>query len=677
LKLDLGRKAQEIDIRNEAIRELNRKLTELMTENRDLKDQQLDNSKLSHQSNTYTGVEVGKLTELNNLRMENTTLKQEMLGLKHKLNFLDQNQQSIQQLQIENSELKQKAETIGKQLLTQMSAGSNNSVEVEKLKLDNTFLKQNLEVLKNQIVSLSSDSQSIQGELDRLRQANRQMAKDAAGNDATIQSLKRQLELLETQKSTAVEQLNKANEEITLKSKGIEDAKAAIVEHIGQFGAKDLMIASLREEVEKLKTTNLSLSTHGGHLEEAQNLRLEISSLKQQNIETKLKMDDISSLLKQAQDNEKRLEQDNLLLKSEKRTLQDLVQELQTKVYSTVENEKATKKELDVVKRDLQNIVLQKALAENVAEEAQSEVNDARHYSEMTKMENEGLKMELERVKLILEQMSSPKNETQPNPKFSAINYKLLEDQVNILNQENSRLRQEKNQAIVDGERLRLTEDKNRDLREEISMLKDRNLYLESELKEKMKHNVVADSANDDMVRKLREEIRQLREKEVKRGPVASGGPIRIINPIESPVLEHYNNVERGSSQASTPSKNFDFDIEKLQSQLKEKNLRIEALEDRIDNLTSELEKAHEAQISLKQSFHSNYSNEKVNVAQSQIETIAKKENIQLRDRIRILEDRERQLLDSELEKDTLITLLKDRLAQAKENNNNLSIGLE
>ena len=714
---DLLNNMQKIELRNNAIREMNLKLTDLQVENKLLQDRVLSASKQAlPKSNPY--MDAPTVAEVAALKVENTGYRQEVIGLKHKMELMQKTMTNFDRLQSENVELKQKADNLGKQLIGHLTNTSSSSIDLERMKLENSLLKQNFDTLKAQLIEATDKITDLeafyQTEQDRLNTALTKITREHLATGESATNFKRHIGVVEQQRNSLEEQLRNTQSELDETTVKLDKVRNELIEQLGKIGTKDIEIEHLRDELSSLKMSlESALSQKSGEAEdEMRGLRSEINRIRESNLEKNIRYETAET---QYQLDIQRLREDNLkgkmridsleaqedINKEYKMEMENEISELRkeneavllrngemlSELTTQLANTSRILADNDDLRLQLTQMREAGELMEKQLEEAQSIVPRFKHEANMLSMENTGMKQELARVTNMLDRMTGKGNpEVQNNPKYSAMGFKMLEDQIMLLSNENQRLKDERAEGVIDGERLRISESRNKDYREEITMLKDRNLYIETELKKELREHSNTGNSNDEMLMKLREEIRMLKEKESRRAPA----PMRIVNPVQSPVLEHYTPQRSATMSKSTSHSEkmlkdrvmMEVKVAKLERELVEKALRIEYLEVKLNETTEDL--AHlkpfgalGIQPPHLTSYPSHDNVEGMTPRSFAVEETSKVENIRLRDRIRILEDRERQFIDEELEKDNLIASLQDKLVQAKEHNNNLSMGLE
>jgi hypothetical protein len=96
---------------------------------------------------------------------------------------------------------------------------------------------------------------------------------------------------------------------------------------------------------------------------------------------------------------------------------------------------------------------------------------------------------------------------------------KLLEEQVGILTAENGRLKEDRMRAMIDLERFKKMDESLKMVREENHILKEKNHGLEADIGKLWKEEAAIKQHSSNLIDLLREENRQLKEAASKRGP--------------------------------------------------------------------------------------------------------------------------------------------------------------
>jgi hypothetical protein len=96
---------------------------------------------------------------------------------------------------------------------------------------------------------------------------------------------------------------------------------------------------------------------------------------------------------------------------------------------------------------------------------------------------------------------------------------KLLEEQVGILTAENGRLKEDRMRAMIDLERFKKMDESLKMVREENYILKEKNHGLEADIGKLWKEEEAIKQHSSNLIENLREENRQLKEAASKRGP--------------------------------------------------------------------------------------------------------------------------------------------------------------
>lgn len=268
-----------------------------------------------------------------------------------------------------------------------------------------------------------------------------------------------------------------------------------------------------------------------------------------------------------------------------------------------------------------------------------------KHELEMARLENAGLRDELERLQTNISHLADHKPKPQPGQKYSPVAFKMLEDTLKLLEDENLRLKSEKAKITIDAERLKQAEERSTSAREEASNLKTRVFYLEDQIRSLHSQQVEKDRMHDAIIQKLREEIR------------ASGTPSKLG--IISPQLGPSSSLKSHTLSKESPGISPDFEREKrlieaklaqAEKDLRAKDQQITLLKERNDSLAKEIEQYRKETPTAK----------KPSSASLAIE----REVEQLRARVALLEEREKEMLDSEAAKEKKIRTLEDQIVK-------------
>jgi len=276
-------------------------------------------------------------------------------------------------------------------------------------------------------------------------------------------------------------------------------------------------------------------------------------------------------------------------------------------------------------------------------------VSQMNHEVEILKLENEGLKQELNRLNGVVQKLSE---RPASDPKSSPLGIRMLQEQISTLENELAKSRDQRNNSALDAERLRQAEMRLTDIRVENEALKTRCSYMDEQLRMLNSELVKKDSNHEELVNRLREEIKGFRESEMK-GSFA--GSSFGISPQIGP-----SSMMQGKSRMISPvfpDDNFrkekavlEANIANLENELRTKDKHISNLTDRINTLNKDIDVL------------------KPNANVSSGEGFMKKENILLRERMALMEEREKELLESEAHKDQHIKQLQEQVRRLEEN---------
>lgn len=622
MRRDLTQKQIEIDTRNNVIKEMDGRLNKVLAEKSGLEARLHEKSdsisRLTPQQDTAYLQAVQ--SELSQAMLELTTIKQENMALKHKVESTQSGSSLVQKLQLENADLKQKAESIGKQLLSQMSNKSTTSVEFEKLKLDNSFLKQNLDALKTQIGTLNSINQALRIEL-------------------------------EATKEFIIRKEGQQNEELKLKSElsntkaSLENAKDEVVDMARKANSASVKLeqvqrenSDLKEEIDVLRKRTIGSSRNiQAATQEKDQLKIQLTMLREEVIEAKLKAENLESKLQANEKEFSTMTSENELLKFQQEKNQSELESLKNQLELATSS---IRHQSDAIESEKHHARVVANLEEQVDLHKEAEAKVTRDINLLTK-ENKELLAELRRISGLLEAASKSQHGALDGQKYSISGIKQLEDQVLSMEVEIRKLKEEKNLLTMDSDRLKTSEVKNREIRAELDMSRHRMEYLEAELNRKREEVDAAKEDGHGMVQKLRDEIRQLRENEGRERP------INISNPQMSPLVNPRSNLKLSADaieEKQVKDKLYlEIGLAKAEKQIKDKDAKIIGLESKIGDLKRDIEKQRLLS---------------TNTQADRLEETLKRENLQLMERINTLEAQEHQLRENESNKDKIIAQL-------------------
>lgn len=561
--------------------------------------------------------------ELTQLRVDLTTIKQENMVLKHKADKLQGNLDQFKNLKTENLDLKSKAENLGKQLIAYMTSNSTNAIELEKLKLDNNFLKQNLEALKAQLGITHSDAVTVNQELEKAREELLKLMKQKD----EAQSKKKEADELAKKLSEATDEL--------------WDLKARHGATEAENDRLKRQSAIQQEEIESLKKkalgSNRNITTIN---QERDQLKLQLTVLREEANEAKLRVKTLESLLA-----DKERDFDALAAENDR-----ITKELEIVRDSSLSPEQ--KSERSIIESDRKNLSIIQNLEEQLL---LMRATDANHSHQMSLMqsENTALQAEIKRLTNEVEQLLADKEKVSSDfKKHTDVTVKLLEEQVSVLQDENKRLQEERNKAVIDSERTKQAEIKYKELHSEVHLIKSRNEYLETELTQKVKELAACRNSSDDIIDKLRDELKYLKEKEARskdNGVINAG-----LSPLMAAKMGSPKPSNEGVDEAMTKEKlKLEINLAKLERENRDKEAKITSLESRLGDVIRELEKVK----LLRKSQQENSQEQEL-----------KQENAKLKEEINHMRDRESLLLAQDEQKEKLIVHLQHAVKEQMHN---------
>lgn len=580
----------------------------------------------AHQNGASSTANDQALKEIAQLKLDSTTLKQENLVLKHKIEKLQSNLSQVQALQAENLDLKSKAENLGKQLIAHMTSGSTNAIELEKLKLDNNFLKQNLDTLKTQLGSTHSGTATLTQELEKAR--------------ADLTKLKKENLELEKKKGEV--------SELAVKLQGSRDEFIELMTRYSRLEAEverlRPLTAHLEQEIEAQKRANSNFSKDSSSLnQEKDQLKLQLTMLREESIEAKLRIQSLESKLSHKEEEFSTIESERTLLRIENEKIKSEIDHLRTSMSTIQATEHVHKASLEVEKKSLAVI----ADLEEQVRHLKSAEGKTSHHAQLLAQENEMLQTEIRRLAGELEALAAEKEQAAGTKRYSAVTFKMLEDQLALVEEDNKRLVEERNKATLDAERTKNIETKVKEQRAEVDLLKRRNEYLETELTQKVKEWAASRDKSDELLQQLREENRHLKEKEMKTGSL--GVASHMASPLMGPKSATGKQGTDVDERQTKEKLMLEINLAKSEKENKDKEARITSLESRIGDLNRELEK-----MKLIRRSHQEV------LAEQEL----KEENSHLKNKLTELKMRETELLSIEEQKDKIIAHLQQSLKE-------------
>ncbi len=219
----------------------------------------------------------------------------------------------------------------------------------------------------------------------------------------------------------------------------------------------------------------------------------------------------------------------------------------------------------------------------------------------MKDMEFAALTAEIDRMKGVLDKFSEKEQSVTKDSRLNTISLKMLEDQIALLNAENTRLREDKQSLVISSERLKNTEVQVKQTKDELTLLKSKNDYLNLELEKRNAEIENLVRSNGQMLDKLREEIRSLKEKELRSSVgSASQSPdknsMREINLLQGSLAKAEQEIRRrdqtikeleGKARAESQSPRGDERLLALQQQLFDREQLISELRYRLETAES------------------------------------------------------------------------------------------
>lgn len=523
----------------------------------------------NHQNSVSPGQYEQAQKDLTQLRLDLTTQKQENLVLKHKIDKLQAGLDQMKEVRNENLDLKSKAENLGKQLIAHMTSNSTTAIELEKLKLDNNFLKQNIEALKAQLGNSQNGSASIVLELEKSR--------------AEVLKIKKEKEELEKKKL-----------EIADLSAKLENAKDEFVDLMTRYSKLEAEHNRLRQENnsyrDDLDAMNKKTAGHENLVnligQEKDQLKVQLGMLREEAIESKLRVESLEAKLATREEDFSAIASANLALINEIEKIKSEYVQMK-ELQSTMASEITVKNSL--VESDKDHKALVQALETQISTLESSEAKHSQQVN-MLNMENSALQSEVIRLKDDLDRLLLEKDQGEASKKYTAVNFKLLEDQINLLEQENKKINGELVKISSEAELTKGVYLKNNELRSEVELLRKRNEYLESELTQRVREFASLRDSSEETIKNLREELKYLKERDLKNTSTlsgASGSP---------PLLGSASNSSRVIQEAQDEKQAkekliLEINLAKLEKENRDKEARITSLESRLGDLNRELEK--------------------------------------------------------------------------------------
>lgn len=305
---------------------------------------------------------------------------------------------------------------------------------------------------------------------------------------------------------------------------------------------------------------------------------------------------------------------------------------------------KALRQTLDEMNKQLLGVMTGSSPSSSTTSGARTP-NHANHQLQMIKLENQGLHGEIKRLKLMLEHIEED-SPHQTNSRYTPVSHKMLEDQIDSLNQENIKLKAQNAKAAMESDRVKQIEERTASAREEASNLKTRVFYLEDQIRSLHSQQVEKDRAHDAMVQRLREQVKVGDAKSPTNFGVAQSpqlGPSSTRNTDSQ-------GFDQGSSELAREKKALESSLAKAERDLRTRDTQIADLSSQVMSLSSEIERLR-AEVSGRGPL-------------SYSDRGASAEVQRMRERVSILEERERHLIESEVEKEKRIRLLEEHVAK-------------
>lgn len=289
---------------------------------------------------------------------------------------------------------------------------------------------------------------------------------------------------------------------------------------------------------------------------------------------------------------------------------------------------------------------------------------------EVLRMENEMLQQEL----ASLQQMMKTNSNTKPaqDQKYSPVAFKRMEDHVSQLNQEIEGLRREVSASQTASRQEVSTEpvENVRELREQVLRLSQRESLLENQLRERAEEFSRRERQLADELRKTQDELKG-RKEQPSSTPHLVGSQMGsfITSGLGSPKEGFQSKIMMGSGelvrqedflQLRREKSLLEQKIVELESQLRQKDENLASMSNLVSALHAELDavrggdETSRSQITVQGRYGAT------------LET--KKELELLRERINLLEEREKEYLQDEKDKDRIIQYLRDQLNVAEQN---------
>ena len=518
-----------------------------------------------------------KKAEITTFQLDNSKLVQEILNLQAQVDQSKKDRLRLEEVEREKSDLRIKSDSVVKQLIAQMNANNATGVETEKLKLENNMMRSNLEILKKEAHSREGMVQAATRDLEQARLAAQALERTLATARDRIEGLERDLAGAKQQTQSLASEIGKLNEEL-------KDHKQKLNQAHSLIQANSAQIAGLGSENDRLKQEIRAL-----------NERLEKEIREHENkdatqSEINGKLESLRSKLRQAEEacTAQQAQVDGL--KAQLQLVEQERDQLRAEAARLSSSDQTSRQALAAAELQLQQLSLQAtqmtgsiadlrsqtAKADTRHSELEAELaaakaaqEQAAHEKEMKEMELSALAAEIDRMKGVLEKFSEKEQSTSKDSRLNTISVKMLEDQINLLNAENTRLREEKQALVIGSERLKNNEVQVKQTKEEMTLLRSKNDFLNLELDRKTAEAETLSKNNTQMLDKLREEIRALKEKELR--------------------------TSVGAPQPQTPDKTSNREISLLQGSLAKAEQEIRHRDQLIKELESKQRHAREA----------------------------------------------------------------------------------
>lgn len=490
-----------------------------------------------------------------------------------------------------------------------------------------------LRLLRKDLESKTSHLNATTTELRRLENKIVEIEQEKRNLAERLFETEMNLDMVKEQQDTVAHKLEEAlniNHELRMQ----QASRGSPIDSATQHGLLK-QIADLRAENDGLRRRSVNQSDDGlvsaesnymdDRYEGSTQLNDKLQSLTRENEELKQKSDLLSQQLIDVMAMTSSSPADMDHLRSENKALRQSLEEMNKQLMSTMTESSP-------------------ASTTNSGTKAPAHAN---HQLQMLKLENQGLQGEIKRLKTMLEHLDDDSSH-QSNTRYTPIGHKMLEDQIELLTQENMKLKSENAKNAVVSDKVKQMEERSAAAREEASNLKTRVFYLEDQIRSLHSQQVEKDRAHDTLVQRLREQV--------KSGDTRSPTNFSVsqsphLGPSSTRQAEN-RSPDGGSSDLAREKRALESSLAKAERDLRTKDSQIADLLTQMTSLNVEIDRLRK-EVSGK-------------AALSYSDRGSAGEIQRLRERISILEDRERNLMEAEVGKEKRIKHLEDQLAKVE-----------